>query len=187
MAGCILVVDDEPQSREMHAVALRSWGYKAVVAQNGFEALMKVAEYSPDLVISDLRMRGMSGFELLSVLSRRYPEIPVLCISGEYDPLNTPPHVVCDTLLRKGSYELSELRAKVAELLHGQHGTARPKRPREVVWLPKGSDDYYTVTCTNCLRTFPVRGTTEKEHSEEHTSCTHCQAVLTYFIEGSRA
>ena len=187
MAVCILVVDDEPQSREMHAAALGTWGYKSVVARDGFDALLKVAEHSPDLVVSDLRMRGMSGFELLSVLRRRYPEIPVLCISSEYDPLHIPPHVVCDTLLKKGSYELAELRAKVAELLRGQHRASHSKRPEAVVWLPKGRDDYYTVTCTNCLRTFPVRRTTEKEHSEEHTSCTHCQTVLTYFIEGSRA
>jgi CheY-like chemotaxis protein len=184
-AECILVVDDEPQSREMHAVALGGWGYKSVVAQNGFEALLKVAEHSPDLVISDLRMRGMSGFELLSVLRRRYPEIPLLCISGEYEPLHIPPYVVCDTLLRKGSYQLPELRAKVAELL-GQHRAAHLKRPRAVVWLPKGRDDYYTVTCTNCLRSFPVRGTTDQENAEERTPCTHCKTVLTYFIEGSR-
>jgi len=184
---CILVVDDEPQSREMHAVALGGWGYKSVVAQNGFEALLKVAEHSPDLVISDLRMRGMSGFELLSVLRRRYPEIPVLCISGEYDPLHIPPHVVCDTFLKKGSYALPELRANIAELLCGERRAAHSKRPQAVVWLPKGRDDYYTVTCTNCLRTFTMRGTTEKEHSEEHTSCPHCQTELTFFIEGSRA
>jgi CheY-like chemotaxis protein len=57
MAVCILVVDDELQSRETHAMALRSWGYEPVVAQNGFDALLKVAEHSPDLVISDLRMQ----------------------------------------------------------------------------------------------------------------------------------
>lgn len=187
MAVCILVVDDEPQSREMHADALGSWGYQSVVARDGFDALLKVAEYSPDLVISDLRMRGMSGFELLSVLGRRYPEIPVVCISGEYDPLHIPPHVVCDTLLKKGSYDLPELRANIAELLRGKHRAAHSKRPQAVVWLPKGGDDYYTVTCTNCLRTFTVRGTTEKAHSEEHASCTYCQTVLTFFIEGSRA
>jgi CheY-like chemotaxis protein len=99
MCACILVVDDETQSREMHAEALGSWGYKSVVARDGIDALLKVEEQSPDLVISDLQMRGMSGFELLSVLRRRYPEIPVLCISGEYDPLHIQPHVVCDTLL----------------------------------------------------------------------------------------
>ena len=129
MAVCILVVDDDPQSREMHAVALGSWGYQSVVARDGFDALLKVAEHSPDLVISDLRMHGMSGFELLSVLRRRYPEIPVLCISGDYDPLHIPPHVVCDTFLKKGSYELPDLRAKVAELLHGHHRAADLKRP----------------------------------------------------------
>jgi CheY-like chemotaxis protein len=187
MAECILVVDDDPQSREMHAAALENWGYKSAVARDGFEALLKVAEHSPDLVISDLRMRGMTGFELLSVLRRCYPEIPVLCISGEYEPLHLPAYIVCDALLRKGSFELPELRAKVVELLRGEHRAAHLKGPRAAVWLPRGRDNHYTVTCTNCLRSFSVRGTTDEEHSEEHTPCIHCQTVLTYFIEGSRA
>jgi CheY-like chemotaxis protein len=46
MGECVLVVDDEPHSREMHAEALRIWGYEAVVAQDGFEALQKVSEHS---------------------------------------------------------------------------------------------------------------------------------------------
>jgi DNA-binding NarL/FixJ family response regulator len=60
VSECILAVDDEPQSREMHAEALRTWGYKSVVAHDGFEALLKVAEHSPDPVVSDLRMPRMS-------------------------------------------------------------------------------------------------------------------------------
>jgi CheY-like chemotaxis protein len=187
MSECILVVDDEPQSREMHAEALRTWGYKSVVAHDGFEALLKVAEHSPDLIVSDLRMPRMSGFELLSVLRRRYPEIPVLCISADYDTPLAPPDIICDTFFGKGRYDLVELRAKITELLRGQRRAALLKDPKPIVWVPKDFSGYYVITCTNCLRSFPVRGTTEKEHAEEQTPCTHCQTVLTYFIEGSRA
>ncbi len=39
-----------------------------------------------------------------------------------------------------------------------------------VVWLPRGKDNYYVVTCTNCLRSFPVRSKTEDRHSERLVS-----------------
>jgi len=91
MAECILIVDDEPLNREMFAEALRTWGYHPIVAQDGFDALLKIAEHSPGLVISDLRMPRMAGFELLSVLARRFPVLPVICISAEYGASNWPP------------------------------------------------------------------------------------------------
>jgi len=96
----------------MHEEAIRLWGYNGIVAQDGFEALLKVAEHSPDLIVSDLRMPQMSGFELLSVLRRRYPEIPVLCLSSDFQALNAP-YVICDAFLRKGVDELHQLRAKI--------------------------------------------------------------------------
>jgi CheY-like chemotaxis protein len=62
MAECILIVDDEPLNREMFAEALRAWGCDSMVAQDGFDALLKIAEHSPSVVISDLRMPRMAGF-----------------------------------------------------------------------------------------------------------------------------
>ena len=66
------------------------------------------------------------------------------------------------------------------------HRAPLPTGTYAPVWLPRGRDDYYIVTCTCCLRSFPVRGTTEEEHAEEHTPCIHCETGLTYFIEGRR-
>ena len=135
MAECILIVDDEPLTREMHVEALTLWGYNAVVAQDGVEALRKVAEHSPDLVVSDLRMPRMSGFELLSALRVRYPEILVICVSGVHDTLTASPNVVCDAFLLKGQYEMHELRDKISELLRGPRrapliqGSAPPRLP----------------------------------------------------------
>jgi hypothetical protein len=92
----------------------------------------------------------------------------------------------CDRFFGKGRYDLVDLRAKIAELLRGQRRAALLKDPKTVVWVPKDFSGYYVITCTNCLRSFPVRGTTEKEHTEEQTPCPHCQRALTYFIEESR-
>jgi len=186
MAECILVVDDQLSNREMFADALKAWGYKPVVAQDGFDALRKIAEHAPSLVISDLKMQPMSGFELLSVLARRFPTLPLICVSAEYDPADLPRHVVCDILLRKGHYEMSELRAKVSELLlRGPHREQLFNRRQTLPWIPKHRTGDYVITCTNCLRAFPTPGTTETQHASEHTRCVYCQTALHYFIEGS--
>jgi CheY-like chemotaxis protein len=186
MAEYVLVVDDESLVAKVLTQVLSVSGYEAGVAEDGFEALLKIEERQPDLLISDLRMPRMSGFELLSVMRRRFPEIPVIATSGDYDPLVLPPCVVCDAFFRKGSYQTPELQAKVAELLREPHRAALVKNYPIPVWLPMGRDDYYIVTCTNCLRSFPVRSAKEEEHSEQHTLCIHCQTALSYYIEGRR-
>jgi CheY-like chemotaxis protein len=182
----VLVVDDESIVGKVLAEVLRRAGYEAGVGEDGFEALLKIDERQPDLLISDLRMPNMSGFELLSVIRRRFPEIPLIATSGDYDPLVLPPCVVCDAFFKKGSYQSPDLLAKVAELLNGEHRPAHGNGASVPVWLPRGRDDYYIITCTNCLRSFPVRSAKEEEHSEQHTPCIHCQTALTYFIEGRR-
>lgn len=187
LAGYVLVVDDETVRTKVLAQILKVSGYEAGVAEDGFEALVRIDEHQPDLIISDLRMPHMSGFELLSIVRRRFPEIPVIATSGEYDPLVLPPCVVCDAFFKKGSYQPPELMAKVAELLIREHRPALWKGAPVPVWLPRGRDDYYIVTCTNCLRSFPVRSTeAEVEHAERQTPCIHCQTALKYYIEGRR-
>jgi CheY-like chemotaxis protein len=182
----ILVVDDEHAIRSLLAQVLRHSGYEARVASDGFEALLRVSERPPLMLISDLHMTGMSGFELLSVVRRRFPELPVIAMSAAFQPTILPPCVLCDAFFEKTNYEPPELLAKVAELLRGEHRAAIVKSAPVPVWLPKERDDYYIVTCTNCLRSFPVRGTTEVENSQEHTPCLHCQTLLSYYIEGRR-
>jgi len=60
-AGRILVVDDEPQIRRIMRTALTGAGYEIDDAKTGEEALEKVREYRPDLVLLDINMPGMSG------------------------------------------------------------------------------------------------------------------------------
>jgi CheY-like chemotaxis protein len=75
----ILVVDDEKSVRESQALLLRASGYDVSMAENGLDALLQLKTPNlPDLIISDLNMPHMSGFELLSVLRRRFPQISVI-------------------------------------------------------------------------------------------------------------
>lgn len=67
-AGKILVVDDEPQIRRIMRVTLTSAGYEIEDAKTGEEALLKVREFRPDLVLLDINMPGMGGLDACKVI-----------------------------------------------------------------------------------------------------------------------
>ena len=78
----ILVVDDERSVRDTTALLLTASGYRVSTAEHGFDALLQLKGMTPDVIISDLTMPQMSGFELLSVLRRRFPEIVCVNVFG---------------------------------------------------------------------------------------------------------
>ncbi len=76
----ILIVDDERQILRMLRMALQSSGYEVATAGNGVEALERMKEQPPDLVITDLAMPEMNGVELTHAI-RRQGETPVIVLS----------------------------------------------------------------------------------------------------------
>lgn len=78
----ILVVDDNENIREMLEDFLNFEGHKPVLAKDGKEALKIFSEQDFDIVITDLGMPGMSGWELTDQIKQRKPEIPVVIITG---------------------------------------------------------------------------------------------------------
>ena len=77
----ILVIDDEMQIRKLLEMALESYGYEAVLAENGKEGLMKAATIHPDLAIVDLGLPDMDGKEVVSSL-REWTAIPVIVLTA---------------------------------------------------------------------------------------------------------
>lgn len=82
----VLLVDDQPEVRRVVRRSLARAGYIVVEAWNGRVAIDLAREASFDLVISDVRMPDMSGFELLSALQQHDPDLPVVLTSGSLDP-----------------------------------------------------------------------------------------------------
>lgn len=85
VTATILVVDDDDPVRVMLARLLRTQGYHVLQAAHANEARALLDAQRPDLVISDIVMPGESGIELRRSILERWPEIPVILISG-YSP-----------------------------------------------------------------------------------------------------
>ncbi len=71
----ILIVDDETRVRKVLVDILQLQGYDTCEAFNGEDALEKIAKRIPDLVISDINMPGMDGFQLFSIIHEKYPDV----------------------------------------------------------------------------------------------------------------
>jgi len=82
----ILIVDDDPQILKMMRKLLTNQGYETAAASDGFEAGVKVVQFNPDLVVLDLMMPGMDGFEVCKRIKGNTgtSHIKVLAVSG-YD------------------------------------------------------------------------------------------------------
>ncbi len=82
----ILVVDDDPDMREALQMILESGGYTVVTAEDGEECLVKLKEEHPDLLILDLLMPRMDGFEVCKALKdprhSKHAGMPIIILSS---------------------------------------------------------------------------------------------------------
>ncbi|MGE0320808.1 MAG: sigma-54-dependent transcriptional regulator [Polyangiaceae bacterium] len=78
----ILVVDDEANARTALAELLKEEGYSVETAADGFKALSKFEEGHPDLVLTDLKMPGMDGVELLQKVRHADPDVEVVVMTA---------------------------------------------------------------------------------------------------------
>src|ERR1700751_6290745 len=92
----LLIVDDEESIRMSLSQVFAEFGHSVRSAKDGFSALSEMREEIPDIVLSDLNMPGMSGFEFLSVIRRRFPAIRVIAMSGTFSGDGIPPGVAAD-------------------------------------------------------------------------------------------
>lgn len=81
----LLVVDDEPNLLRAVAVCLRGEGYEVATARSGAEALRRLAEAVPDLIVSDIRMPGMDGYQMARQIraSSRTALVPIVFLTAK--------------------------------------------------------------------------------------------------------
>ncbi len=81
----ILVVDDEEMMRNLLERILSREGYKIKTAEDGLQALEVLKSEKIDIIISDMKMPRMNGFELLNVVKKEYPDIGVIIMTAYGD------------------------------------------------------------------------------------------------------
>ena len=188
----ILIVDDDAAVRDSLGLLLRASGYDISMAVNGFDALLQLKRKVPAIVLSDLNMPQMSGFEFLSVVRRRFPRISVIAMSGAYDSGDSVPGgVIADAFYAKGRSNPEMLLQTVAGLIRTFAAHAMDhERESAPVWIPRNGKDshgipYVVLTCTDCLRSFPLSVITEDLPKIQETPCLFCPNTVRYIIDFS--
>jgi DNA-binding NtrC family response regulator len=106
MAGTrarLLIVDDESAIRQSLCSVFEAIGYRVRTAEDGISALNALREEMPEILISDLNMPGMSGFELLTVVRSQFPHLRTIAMSGAFSGDEVPSGVAADAFYQKGS------------------------------------------------------------------------------------
>jgi response regulator RpfG family c-di-GMP phosphodiesterase len=113
-----LIVDDEPRLRQVMVHLMRSDGFQCIEAGNGIEALEQLEKYPVTLVLSDLRMPKMDGFELLREIRARFTDAAVVMITAVADveiAVNCLAIGAADYVIKP--YQLEDVRARVAQAM----------------------------------------------------------------------
>jgi CheY-like chemotaxis protein len=176
------LVDDEPLIRKLISGNLVAAGYVVQTAADGLDALGKLRAGLPDLIISDLNMPRMEGFEFLAVVRKRFPQIPVIVISG-VDADELPAGVANDAFYHKNGFGFQQLLETISDLTGKPPPRTAPplvdNEPVQVRWHESGS---YIIGCGDCLREFNIPRIFHIEGAEKWTSCVHCGKFVHFLV-----
>ena len=112
----ILLVEDDKNQRLLYEQELKHDGYDVVTASDGKEALEKIQEQLPDIVIMDINMPKMDGIEAMGRILSKNKAIPVIINTAYTNYKDSFMSWVADAYVVKSS-ELSELKGKIKEVL----------------------------------------------------------------------
>ncbi len=117
MADRVLLVEDEATLRETVAYNLRNQGYEVITAENGYAALEMARREQPDLLLLDVMLPGIDGFEVCRQL-RRETSVPILMLTARSDEVDRVVglEMGADDYLTK-PFSMRELMARVKALL----------------------------------------------------------------------
>ena len=171
----IVLADDNEVLLSVLSEILRECGYSVRTASDGLGALAEIRRRLPDILLSDLNMPRMSGFELLSVVRRRYPRVKVIAMSSAYSGQSVPCDVAADAFYEKGATSVARL-LQIVEAMKDD-GEVRMYRVSTPIWVPRmrvdsTSQSNALFACPECLRAFP--SLINESESMHYGHCPHC-------------
>jgi len=178
----ILIVEDDEIVRTSFSEVFDNLTYRTRCAPDGLAALIEIRQQVPDILLSDLKMPAMSGFELLSLIHRRFPAIYVIAMSGMFTESEFPSGVTAHAFYKKGG--------GVADLVYLVETRPLPRREHrhgpEPIWVQRNGHDasgeeFVTIACPECFRTFP-QAAAVTANAILDTSCVFCRAWILYGI-----
>jgi CheY-like chemotaxis protein len=196
----LLVVEDEPIIRQLFAALLTTAGYSVSEAVDGFAALEEVRRKRPALILSDLNMPRMTGFELLSVVRRRFPAIRVIAMSGAFSGDTIPNGVSADAFYEKSGRHINTLVQVIEDILINPEVVGKRIDPASLssepaphshyqsvaLWVTRRGNPingpYILLSCHECLRSFPHHADHERTMQVESTPCVFCGNLISYAL-----
>jgi CheY-like chemotaxis protein len=142
------------------SMVLAETGYIVSPAEDGFSALREIRREMPDILLSDLNMPGMSGFELLPIVRQQFPAIQTIAMSGAFSGDEVPTGIAADAYYAKGG-GVGKLLQIIRTLPQTEGRTRQSSSVIARMSLRRDGHDScleasLTITRPECLRTFPL-------------------------------
>lgn len=130
----LLYAEDDQWLAEPIIASLQKDGYEVIYAHDGFDALAKYRRLHPDIILLDIRMPGLDGYEVAKEIRKEDPGVPILFLTVLSDPKDAIKglSVGADDYIRK-SVAVEELKARLISKLRNQ----RPKLKRILDITPR--------------------------------------------------
>jgi len=182
LSGRVLLVEDELLVRKFISGSLVAAGYVVRVAVDGLDAIRQLRAGLPDLIICDLKMPRMSGFELLGVVRKRFPQIPVIVVSSAATD-EMPEGVAADAYCPKSGFGCERLLQTMSDLTKTPPLRTAPSHvDLKPVQATKDGDGNYIIGCEDCLRAFSVPSARGTRRDDRWSICVHCGKVVQFLV-----
>lgn len=129
----VLIVDDESTHRETLKLAIESWGYSVLLAENGAEAVTLYRLSRPDIILADMMMPRMGGLEMLRILKREEAHAKIILVTAHgriSDAVAAMKDGALDLFTKPVDFK------KLRELFDSIHGVVRHPKPSITVQNP---------------------------------------------------
>jgi len=183
LKASLLIVDDDHAITTTLSHIFRGFGHQVRTADDGLSALQQIRNEVPDVLLSDLNMPRMSGFELLSIVRRRLPEVFVIAYSAAFSGEAVPAGIAADAFHEK-STGLQRLFGLVKTANHKGHVRSGSDASTPI-WISRTKDascsEQLSIACPECLRSFSL-SVGSANLTIEAADCVYCHAKIRYGV-----